>query len=53
MNPLIWKQQFERKLNPAVLLDPNSSAIKSLNDRFEESYDFLLKLKREDIVFFR
>ena len=51
MNPLIWKQQFERKLNPTVLLDPNSSAIKSLNDRFEESYDFLLKLKREDIVF--
>ncbi len=51
MNPLIWKQQFERRLNPKVLLDPNSSAIKSLNDRFEESYDFLLKLKREDIVF--
>ncbi|RLF97825.1 hypothetical protein DRN58_08095 [Thermococci archaeon] len=53
INPLIWKQQFERRLNPKVLLDPNSSATKSLNDRFEESYDFLLKLKREDIVFFR
>jgi len=51
MNPPIWKQQLERKLNPTVLLDPNSSAIKNLNDGFEESYDFLLKLKREDIVF--
>ena len=51
MNPLIWKQQFERRLNPKVLLEPNSPSIKSLNDGFEESYDYIVSLTEEDFVF--
>lgn len=51
MSPLIWKQQFERRVNPTMLLEPSSPAIQKLNERFEAYYGYLLKFKTEDLLY--
>jgi hypothetical protein len=51
MNPLIWKQQFERRVDPSVLIQPDSPEVESINRGFEESYAYVLKLKSEDVLY--
>ncbi|MCK4637708.1 MAG: hypothetical protein KAT49_07505 [Methanomicrobia archaeon] len=51
MNPLMWKQQFERRQNPTMLLEPTSPTIKKLNEGFEASYGHILKFKTQDLLY--
>ncbi len=48
-NPLIWKQQCMRRLQPSILVRPDSSAINELNEEFNQSYDHIFILGRGEL----
>jgi hypothetical protein len=38
MDPRLWGEQFERRIHPAMLMEPYSQLIDDLDERFEDSF---------------
>jgi len=50
MNPLIWREQLNRRVHPESLLS-DTSTVESLNRDFEEKYSYVTSLKEKDFAY--